>query len=129
MSLAPPQQLHTPCIRMQSCHVAVLATHAGASQVKGDAFLARVFDDGADGFDRRDLTAAEVSSSAAWVKAAAAQNARKQQSGPPTALAELGQQQGQRSFPQPPAEQAKTLGNAAFKRGDFSQARAGTPSQ
>lgn len=48
----------------------------GADQVAGDAFLARVLDDG-EAFRRLDLTAAEVASSAAWVRAAAAQNERK----------------------------------------------------
>ena len=36
-------------------------------QVKGDAFLARVFDDG-EGFKRMDFRLPEVSSSAQWVK-------------------------------------------------------------
>ncbi len=45
-------------------------------QVRGDAFLARVLDDG-EHFERRDLTVADVSSTADWVRAAAAQNARK----------------------------------------------------
>ena len=45
-------------------------------QVRGDAFLARVLDDG-ERFERRDLTVADVSSTADWVRAAAAQNERK----------------------------------------------------
>lgn len=45
-------------------------------QVKGDAFLARVYDNG-DDFERRDFDLSEVSSSAVWVKAAAAQNAQR----------------------------------------------------
>ena len=45
-------------------------------QVRGDAFLARVLDDG-ERFERRDLTVADVSSTAHWVRAAAAQNERK----------------------------------------------------
>ncbi|EFN56519.1 hypothetical protein CHLNCDRAFT_51491 [Chlorella variabilis] len=47
-------------------------------EVKGDAFLARVMDNG-DDFDRLDLELGEVSSGAAWVKAAASQNERKRQ--------------------------------------------------
>ena len=46
--------------------------------VRGDAFLARVMDDG-DAFARLDLTLAEVKSDAAWVRAARAQNESKQQ--------------------------------------------------
>lgn len=47
-------------------------------QVKGDAFIARVLDDG-DNFERMDLTLDEVSSGAAWVRQARAQNERKRQ--------------------------------------------------
>ena len=46
------------------------------AQVKGDAFLARVFDDG-DGFERLDLPLTEVNSGADWVQQAKAQNERK----------------------------------------------------
>ena len=85
--------------------------------MKGDAFLARVFDDGQDGFERRDLTTAEVSSSAPWMAAAAAQNARKQRESaaaqqPAAAIS---------SVPKAPAEQAKDRGNAAFKLGKFQE--------
>lgn len=38
-----------------------------AAQIRGDAFLARVFDN-EEHFERQDFTLAEVSSSAAWVK-------------------------------------------------------------
>ena len=96
---------------------AQLLTGVSYVQVKGDAFLAKVFDDGQDGFERRDLGAQEVSSSAAWVKAAAAQNARKQQEGPPKAFTELQQP----SLPKEPAAQAKDRGNAAFKQGAFEE--------
>lgn len=51
---------------------------AARSQVRGDAFLARVMDNG-DDFERQDFDVAEVSSDAAWVKEAAAQNAEKRQ--------------------------------------------------
>ena len=47
-------------------------------QVKGDAFLARVYDNGED-FERMDLELSEVSSGAAWVKQAKQQNDRKRQ--------------------------------------------------
>ena len=47
-------------------------------QVKGDAFLACVYDNGED-FERLDLELAEVSSGAAWVKQAKQQNDRKRQ--------------------------------------------------
>lgn len=49
------------------------------TQVKGDAFLARVRDDG-DDFERLDLLLSEVSSAADWVQAARRQNERKRQS-------------------------------------------------
>ena len=48
------------------------------SQVKGDAFLARVFDNG-DDFERLDLNLSEVTSDAQWVKDAAAQNAQRRE--------------------------------------------------
>ena len=44
--------------------------------MSGDAFLARVLDDG-EAFRRMDLVTGELSSSAPWVRAAAAQNERK----------------------------------------------------
>jgi hypothetical protein len=47
-------------------------------QVKGDAFLARVFDNG-DDFERQDFDISEVSSDSPWVKQAAAQNAQRRQ--------------------------------------------------
>lgn len=45
--------------------------------VKGDAFLARVRDDGNDVFERLDLVLSDVSSSADWVKQAEKQNRKK----------------------------------------------------
>jgi len=47
-------------------------------QVRGDVFVARVFDN-EDDFKRLDFTLGEVSSSAPWVKQAVAQNERKRQ--------------------------------------------------
>ena len=84
--------------------------------MKGDVFLARVFDDGQDGFERRDLTSSDVSSSAPWMAAAAAQNARKRQE--PTSLPLPAQSA---PLPKEPAEQAKDRGNVAFKRGLFQE--------
>ena len=49
-------------------------------QVRGDVFLARVFDSEED-FKRLDFTLGEVSSSAPWVKQAYAQNERKRRAG------------------------------------------------
>ena len=141
-------------------------------QVRGDAFLARIFDDGGDGFDRQDLLvsgelmlpillkgawpenrnpdyaddadksrAAEVSSTAQWVRDAAAQNRRKQASAKPEQLETLlqlrtgdsasqpqrhPQQHSDQSLPPPPpaspAEQAKAAGNRAFAAGDYQEA-------
>ena len=45
-------------------------------QVRGDVFVARVFDN-EDEFKRLDFTLSEVSSSADWIKEAATQNERK----------------------------------------------------
>jgi hypothetical protein len=46
-------------------------------QVRGDAFLARIFDD-EDTFKRMDFTLAEVSSSSPWVMEARKQVAKRQ---------------------------------------------------
>lgn len=55
-----------------------IAHRAGKQlDVKGDAFLARVRDDGNDVFERLDMTLADVSSSAEWVRQAEAQNRKK----------------------------------------------------
>ena len=53
--------------------------------VKGDAFLARVRDDGNDVFERLDLLLSDVSSSATWVKQAEAQNKKKAEGESPAA--------------------------------------------
>lgn len=105
-------------------------------EVKGDAFLARVMDNG-DDFDRLDLELGEVSSGAAWVKAAASQNERKRQqesgeallermragrdaaaaAGAAAGAAAAAKQAAVRELT--PAEAAKDEGNNAFKRGDW----------
>ena len=55
-----------------------IAHRAGKQlDVKGDAFLARVRDDGNDIFERLDMGLSDVSSSAAWVRQAEAQNRKK----------------------------------------------------
>jgi hypothetical protein len=96
--------------------------------VRGDAFLARVLDNG-DDFERMDLKLSEVSSGAEWVAAAKAQAARR-------AAAESGDQVLRRMQEEAaaeraqireltPAEAAKEEGNAAFKKGDWAAAVAG----
>lgn len=45
--------------------------------MRGDVFIARTFDN-EDDFKRLDFSVSEVSSRAAWIREAAAQNARKQ---------------------------------------------------
>lgn len=45
-------------------------------QVRGDVFVARVFDNEAD-FKRLDFNLSEISSSADWIRQAAAQNEKK----------------------------------------------------
>mmetsp|Transcript_9973 Transcript_9973/g.29916 ORF Transcript_9973/g.29916 Transcript_9973/m.29916 type:complete len:352 (-) Transcript_9973:950-2005(-) len=110
-------------------------------EVRGDAFLARVLDDG-EAFDRLDLTVSEVSSSARWVKDAAEQNRRKAGSKQSEELAarmqaSVSAADRARSGAQAsssgagkavvteevsPAEAAKAAGNKAFARGDFVEA-------
>eukprot|EP00887_Chlorella_sp_A99_P000002 scaffold16.g2.t1 len=120
--------------------------------VKGDAFLARVFDNG-DDFARLNLALSEVSSSAAWVKEAKVQNDRKRQqvraslpdarsmgNAPLATLlltwCTLTQDSGEALVERmratqtartsvkelTPAEAAKDRGNAAFKAGDWAAA-------
>ena len=94
-------------------------------QVRGDAFLARVYDNG-DDFERMDFTLGEMSSSATWVKQAHAQNERKRKAEDPAAsLQRLQQQAGTNTpastLPPPPlpasaSEQARIKGNNAFRR-------------
>lgn len=98
--------------------------------VKGDAFLARVMDNG-DDFERLDLELGEVSSGAAWVQQARQQNERKRQQESGEAL--LDRLRGSKAAggapaaaaaatavrELSPAEAAKDEGNKAFKRGDW----------
>ncbi|KAL4423794.1 hypothetical protein ABPG75_001095 [Micractinium tetrahymenae] len=94
--------------------------------VKGDAFLARVMDDG-DDFERLDLDLSEVSSSAAWVQQARQQNERKRQQETGDALLER-LRASKAAAPAvrelSPAEVAKDEGNKAFKQGDWQEAAA-----
>ncbi|KAG1678590.1 hypothetical protein FOA52_012597 [Chlamydomonas sp. UWO 241] len=101
-------------------------------EVRGDAFLARVFDN-EDDFKRLDLGLAEVSSSAAWVKQAAAIALRKAAADPREQndfLERMRAQQGRPPAPPPaatvrelsPAEVEKDAGNAAVKRSDWAGA-------
>lgn len=95
--------------------------------VKGDAFLARVMDNG-DDFARMDFNLAEMSSSAAWVKAAAQQAAqRRQRDSAESVLRRMQDGGGKKEATATvrelsPAEAAKEEGNAAFKRGDWANA-------
>lgn len=98
-------------------------------EVRGDAFLARVFDNG-DDFERRDFLVAEVSSDAQWVRDAAAQHARQRAADTSgAALVERMRRTEEaaaatrgRVRELTPAEAAKEEGNEAFKRGDWQQA-------
>ncbi|KAK9841462.1 hypothetical protein WJX74_006236 [Apatococcus lobatus] len=96
-------------------------------EVRGDAFLARIFDND-DAFKRLDFTLKDMTSSAAWVKEAKRQNDKKPSSEAFVKQMQRHQlapqlQQQQKSSPSPsPAEQAKQAGNAAFARQDFRQA-------
>lgn len=101
-----------------------------ADQVKGDAFLARVMDNG-DDFQRLDLNVAEVSSSAPWVRQAYAQNERKRAAeAPESTLRRMQEQANARALSPPPppppvacspSEQAKIKGNAAFQLGKYGE--------
>lgn len=94
-------------------------------EVRGDAFIARVFDNG-DDFQRLDFGLEEVSSSAAWVGQARETSRRKEREERPE---QVWQQIKERSAGQSahvqelsPAQSSKEDGNAAFKRGDYEQA-------
>ncbi|EFJ43133.1 hypothetical protein VOLCADRAFT_121451 [Volvox carteri f. nagariensis] len=103
------------------------------TQVRGDAFLGRLFDND-DSFVRLSLRLSEVSSSAAWVRAAGAQAASRMRRGDRAAdfLAAMKQQQQQRQQQSKPptatvreltpAEVEKDAGNAAVKAGDWAEA-------
>ncbi|GFR48092.1 hypothetical protein Agub_g9779, partial [Astrephomene gubernaculifera] len=112
-------------------------------QVRGDAFLSRMFDN-EDSFVRLDLRLGEVSSGAEWVAAAAAQAARRMREGDRAAefMAKMQQQQQQQQQQQgsgkkeqggkqqpsatvrelSPAEAEKEAGNAAVRSGDWAAA-------
>ena len=100
--------------------------------VLGDAFLAKMWDD-QDGFERHDLTVADVRSDAEWVQAAAAANANR--SDPAAAakmLSSTSSTGGQApSPPLPPLKErlpaavaAKSSGTELFKQGDVEGAAA-----
>mmetsp|Transcript_13814 Transcript_13814/g.37338 ORF Transcript_13814/g.37338 Transcript_13814/m.37338 type:complete len:341 (+) Transcript_13814:39-1061(+) len=106
-------------------------------QVRGDVFMARIFDN-EDNFKRLDFTLGDLSSSAPWVAQAQQQVRKRYQQGPPAeskvfagdrsrAQAQAQSAAGM-SKPQirelSPAEAAKEDGNAAFKRGDLPSALA-----
>lgn len=63
---------------VRECTLQTQRIGAPPAQVKGDAFLARVMDNG-DDFERLDLSLDEVSSGAPWVQQARQQNERKRQ--------------------------------------------------
>lgn len=95
------------------------------TDVRGDAFLGRLFDND-DAFVRMDMGLSEVSSSAGWVQQAAAQAARRMQQGD-RAKDFMDKMQKQKQQPAtvrevPPAEAEKDAGNAAFKAGDWAKA-------
>ncbi|GLC45807.1 hypothetical protein PLESTB_001153700 [Pleodorina starrii] len=107
------------------------------TQIRGDAFLGRMFDND-DAFVRMDLRLSEVSSSAAWVREAAAQAARRMRQGDRAAdfLAQVQKQKQQQQQQQQvqqkaptvtvrelsPAEVEKEAGNAAVKAGEWGAA-------
>jgi tetratricopeptide (TPR) repeat protein len=113
----------------RACEIAACA--GKPLDVCGDAFLARVMDSDAE-FARLDLALDEVSSSAPWVKAAAAQNARKAAS--ESAEVRLARVGGPAAAKAPPARPApppgpppcshREAGNTAFGQGRWGDAAA-----
>jgi RNA polymerase II-associated protein 3 len=92
-------------------------------EVRGDAFLGRVLDDG-DAFERLDFSLDEVSSSSAWVAAARSQaEARRRRGGGEELMARLRAAEVAAKGPAvrelTPAEAAKEEGNAAFRCGKW----------
>lgn len=86
--------------------------------VRGDAFLARVLDDG-DAFERQDMRLSEVSSSAQWVKEAQKQSIEKREQDSAENIMRKMQQQPVatgRLRELTPAEAAKEEGNASFQQ-------------
>lgn len=93
-------------------------------QVRGDAFLSRVFDDGND-FDRLNFTVAEVSSGAKWLQDAREQNARlraAEAAGSSTRIMQEIQDKGGMRKEVAPAETAKDQGNEYFRKGEWDEA-------
>jgi len=93
-------------------------------EVRGDAFLARVLDDG-DNFDRLDFTIDEISSNAEWVKHAQIQNAKRRSaeaSGHMAQRLQTVKEEGARLTELTPAEVEKENGNKCFARQDWTAA-------
>ena len=94
-------------------------------EVKGDAFLARVLDDG-DNFERRDLYLTEISSEAEWVKQAKNQAAKRREAESSAEVMRRIQVDSKAKAVQvrelTPAEAAKEEGNTAFKKGLWEEA-------
>lgn len=97
--------------------------------VLGDAFLAKMWDD-QDGFERQDITTADVRSDAAWVREAAERNANR--TDPSAAAKQLGINTAASMPPPPPTDPlcerlplavtAKAAGTECFKQGDVASA-------
>ncbi|KAG7673794.1 hypothetical protein Ndes2526B_g02735 [Nannochloris sp. 'desiccata'] len=96
-------------------------------EVKGDAFLARVLDDG-DNFERRDLYLTEISSEAEWVKQAKNQAAKRREADSSAEVLRRIQVDSKAKAKAvqvrdlTPAEAAKEEGNTAFKKGLWEEA-------
>ena len=102
------------------------------TQVVGDAFLARAFDD-QDGFERQDLKINELSSDAAWVQQAYKFNSARENADPSVAKAKM-QTLTQNARPPPPppklplserlasASISKAAGTESFKQGSIEEA-------
>ena len=78
--------------------------------MQGDAFLARVFDN-EDDFERLDFSLKEVTSSAPWVKEAAAQNEAKRKGDQADTILQRMQVTGKLNYPVTPALNRLRLAN------------------
>jgi tetratricopeptide (TPR) repeat protein len=93
-------------------------------EVKGDAFLARVLDDG-DNFERRDLCLNEISSEAEWVEKAKKQAKKRRESDSSAEVMrriQVDSAAKAKIRELTPAESAKEEGNVAFKKGLWEEA-------
>lgn len=110
---------------------AICAACGIPTEVRGDAFVAKLRDDQNDIFERQDFRIADIASDAAWVKTAAARNAARNPEAQMAAAKQLTSSGGVAAEPVAPlaerlaeATTAKAEGAELFKQQDL----AGEPS-